>query len=63
LKIFNRWGEKIFYTNNVLDCWNGKVNNIGPELPTGTYFYQIKIKRRISSREQYVTGSINLIRD
>ena len=25
--IFNRWGEKIFYTNQQTDCWDGKVKN------------------------------------
>jgi gliding motility-associated-like protein len=63
LKIFNRWGERIYYSTDVLGCWNGRVDNTGPELPAGTYFYQIVIKRKINSKDEVVTGSINLIRD
>ena len=61
LKIFNRWGERVFESENPKVRWNGKVNNTGAEVPEGTYFYQLTYRFR--GREQkYVTGSINLIR-
>jgi gliding motility-associated-like protein len=63
LKIFNRWGERIYFSEDVLACWNGRVDNTGVEVPTGTYFYQIKIIRQIDNKEQFITGSINLIRN
>ena len=28
MKIFNRWGEKIFHWNDVNSGWNGKVTNV-----------------------------------
>ena len=41
LQIFNRWGEKVFETDNPYDCWNGKVNNTSNLLPASTYFYLV----------------------
>ena len=38
-KIFNRWGEQIFSTEDPNSCWNGKVDNVGKLVPAGTYFY------------------------
>ncbi len=37
--IFNRWGMKVFESNDNNDLWNGKVNNIGGECPDSTYYY------------------------
>ncbi|MFM7639258.1 MAG: PKD domain-containing protein [Bacteroidota bacterium] len=63
LRIFNRYGERIFFTKNLDDCWNGRVNNQGPILPAGTYFYQLSIidSPYIPSPKLY-SGVIELIR-
>ena len=41
LQIFNRWGEKVFETDDPEDCWNGGVHNNSNLLPAGTYFYLV----------------------
>jgi gliding motility-associated-like protein len=41
--ILNRWGEEIYRSKNPGDCWNGKRESDGAEMPAGTYFYLIKI--------------------
>ncbi|MFM7764577.1 MAG: PKD domain-containing protein, partial [Sphingomonadales bacterium] len=61
LKIFNRWGERVFRTENSKVGWNGRVNNDGPEVPEGTYFYQLTYRFK-GKQQKYVTGSVNLIR-
>ncbi len=64
LYIYNRWGERVFKTSDLSICWNGKVDNVGPELPTGTYFYILKIiKSSNSNSPNQINGSINLIRN
>lgn len=63
LRIFNRWGERIFYTDNPKVEWNGKVMNEGPELPTGTYFYQVRFRPDCEDKPIVLNGSINLIRN
>lgn len=40
LSIFNRWGQLVFKTTNVLECWNGAFK--GREQPADTYVYMIK---------------------
>lgn len=62
LKIFNRWGERIFYSENPYYAWNGKVDNTGAELPTGTYFYQFSYRDYCDKKLKTLNGSINLIR-
>jgi gliding motility-associated-like protein/uncharacterized repeat protein (TIGR01451 family) len=47
-EIFNRWGNKVFGTNNYQNTWNGLategVRMGGNELPVGTYFYVLDLK-------------------
>ncbi|MCC7298233.1 MAG: gliding motility-associated C-terminal domain-containing protein [Bacteroidia bacterium] len=62
IKIFNRWGERLFYSTNPNYEWNGKVMNDGAVLPSGTYFYQVKYKPECADEPILVNGSINLIR-
>jgi gliding motility-associated-like protein len=58
VQIFNRWGERIFYSKGYGDdqAWDGTRN--GKELPVGTYYYIIKL----TNGEGPYTGSITLIR-
>jgi gliding motility-associated-like protein len=41
--IINRWGEVIYKSKSDTDCWNGKRDGDGADMPEGTYFYIIKI--------------------
>jgi gliding motility-associated-like protein len=40
--IYNRWGQKLFNTSNVLQGWNAQNN--GKQQPNGTYVYQLRAK-------------------
>ena len=40
LSVFDRWGNKVFYTQNPSDCWDGTFHGIAQ--PSGGYVYQIK---------------------
>lgn len=62
MKIFNRWGERIYYAS-LDNCWNGKIENSGPDAPSGTYFYIITvIKTGNPNLPKEIHGSVNLIR-
>lgn len=39
IKIYNRWGEQVFSTEDPDINWNGKVNNTGKECTEGVYVY------------------------
>ncbi|NME68835.1 Ig-like domain-containing protein [Flammeovirga aprica] len=43
LKIYNRWGQEIYYKEGYANEWTGNNNN-GEPLPDGTYFYVILIE-------------------
>ena len=42
LSIWSRWGDLVFQTDDPLQGWNGRQNNIGDLLPTGVYVYQVE---------------------
>ncbi len=68
LKIFNRWGGKVFETtkdgkgNDGIN-WNGKTDNDGGNNPAGEYFYTFKYKFSEAESERTVHGTITLIRE
>ncbi|RMG88201.1 MAG: hypothetical protein D6714_01075 [Bacteroidetes bacterium] len=43
LVVFNRYGEKVFESNQLEQGWNGRKNGIGRPLPQGTYPYHIRV--------------------
>ncbi|MGZ5282119.1 MAG: PKD domain-containing protein, partial [Bacteroidia bacterium] len=61
LSIFNRWGEKVFESNDSEIDWNGKVNNSGADCAEGTYFYVWKFKL-IGGIEKTMNGTVTLLR-
>lgn len=54
VKIFNRWGQLVFKTNDYNNTWAGTKDN--EELPDGVYYYSI------TCSDKEFTGSINLLR-
>lgn len=59
LKIFNRWGELLFETNDVKKGWTGYYK--GNLCPTDYYIYQIKYKGK-STPWKYKNGVFYLLR-
>ncbi|MCB9262200.1 MAG: gliding motility-associated C-terminal domain-containing protein [Flavobacteriales bacterium] len=41
--IYNRWGERVFHTTDMNECWDGKSSSSAAIYPGGTYFYIIQI--------------------
>ncbi len=71
LTIYNRWGERVFKTSNINDCWDGRVINGTGYYPSGTYFYVLKVTERkfalgedsLQKNSYKISGVISLIRD
>jgi gliding motility-associated-like protein len=59
LLIFNRWGEKIFESEDISQCWDGTYK--GSEAATGPYAFNLYIKK---ADETIVSksGTITLVR-
>lgn len=46
LRVFNRWGNLVYQSDNYQNDWNGKANMgivIGDDLPDGTYYYIMRV--------------------
>ena len=54
VKIFNRWGQLVYETNDYNNTWAGTKDS--EELPDGVYYYAI------TCTDKEFTGAINLVR-
>ncbi|MBI5541426.1 MAG: gliding motility-associated C-terminal domain-containing protein, partial [Bacteroidia bacterium] len=60
VEIYNRWGEKLFYSKGYPDSerWDGTFK--GKALPTGTYYYIINLHDEFDTKP--LTGPITIMR-
>ncbi len=59
--IYNRWGDQIFYTDNIKEGWDGRANNGNFSAQQDTYVWKINSKNNKGQLSRYV-GHVNLIR-
>jgi gliding motility-associated-like protein len=60
MKIFNRWGELVFITNDPKIGWNGAYKN--EKAPIGSYIYNIEFKKLNGKRIEFLNGNVTLIK-
>jgi gliding motility-associated-like protein len=56
VEVFNRYGQRVLYSNGYGTPWDGKVH--GNPLPVGVYYYIIDLKNGFGK----ITGSITILR-
>jgi gliding motility-associated-like protein len=59
--IWNRWGDRIFSTNDYNAGWNGQRNNTGDHAPPGVYAYLLEYLD-VLGQKQVLKGHCTLIR-
>lgn len=59
MQIFNRWGERVFYTNNQEEGWDGSFKGVACE--QGTYVYVISAEA-LNGSKVHRKGNITLLR-
>ncbi|MBW7913362.1 MAG: gliding motility-associated C-terminal domain-containing protein [Taibaiella sp.] len=59
IQINNRWGQPVYQSEDIMDCWDGRYN--GKQLDLGTYYYFIKIDTKACGT-LLKKGDITLIR-
>lgn len=62
MEIFNRWGQLIFTSEDIMVGWNGTINGGTTLAPQGTYAYKITYQNFLKVDDIYLYGSVNLIR-
>ena len=60
LKIFNRWGQLVYETQNYANDWTG-INRLGEDLPAGAYYFVFEYMDEQGDMQQ-LKGHITLIR-
>ncbi len=58
-EIYNRWGERIFYSTDCLKGWDGIYNNL--EAPEGIYYYKLDALGNDNKKYQ-LKGTFTLLR-
>ncbi len=59
-KVYNRWGQLIFQSNNWRDKWDGKIN--GLLQPTAVYVWMLRYTDRDTKQPVFKKGTVTLIR-
>lgn len=59
--IFDRWGEEIFYTNDINKGWNGKAKGGNLSAKQDVYIWKINA-RDIFNIDHFLTGHVTLIK-
>jgi gliding motility-associated-like protein len=59
LEIYNRWGQRVFFTVDKTKGWNGRIRDA--EQPSGVYLYLLRMKT-LDGKEAVKRGSLVLIR-
>lgn len=58
-RVYNRWGQQVFYTENINDGWDGTFNH--KQCDMGTYYWQISYVDRFG-KDAFIKGDVTLVR-
>lgn len=59
LKIYNRWGVQVYYSQSLEKGWNGK--HFSRDCPEGVYFWFVEFQT-YSGIQKSKSGTVNLLR-
>ena len=59
-KIFDRWGQEIYSSQELSDSWNGRFNNI--RVPSGVYIAQVEFVLRGELERNFEIEAVSVIR-
>lgn len=60
LRIYNRWGQKIYEGRNTIAGWDGFINGI--PLPSDVYAFYLEVKNEKTGKTEQRSGSFSLLR-
>lgn len=59
-RVYNRWGQLVFQSNNWMDKWDGRIN--GVVQGTGTFVWMLRYTHRDTKQPVFRKGTVTLIR-
>jgi gliding motility-associated-like protein len=62
MSIYDRWGNLMFYSNDVNKHWNGLVKNESEPVLMDVYVYKINIKEGKYDRKHQYIGSVTIVK-
>lgn len=62
LRIYNRWGEKIFETHDVHEYWMGNSQKGEYYVPEGVYLWRVEVKEKILANFKVFEGYVTVVR-
>ncbi|MCW5907699.1 MAG: gliding motility-associated C-terminal domain-containing protein [Chitinophagales bacterium] len=60
MRVYNRWGELVFETDDITEGWNGVFRNTAQ--PVGVFVYYIEYYNNCSQQKETVAGNVTLLR-
>lgn len=61
LWIFDRWGNKLFYTQDLYEGWNGSKNNKGEIMQEDVYVYRVNY-RDLEGHKKKIIGHVTIVK-
>lgn len=61
MRIYNRWGEQVYTTDDYTKPWNGRQDNVGVEQKQDVYVYVITMKTLTDEKKEF-RGKVTLYR-
>jgi gliding motility-associated-like protein len=61
MKIYNRWGELVYVSENIEFGWDGKINHSSDVMENGTYMYHIYVTD-YNEKAWVYNGELNLMK-
>lgn len=59
-RVYNRWGQLLFETNDIKQGWDGKHNDVPQNMET--YVYQVSVQYYLNDKTEEKTGTFKLLR-
>lgn len=61
MRIFDRWGNLCFFTNDIHNGWDGRVKSNGEIAQEDVYVYIIEVRDRVGELHQYI-GHVTIVK-
>jgi len=61
MSIFTRWGQLVYFSEDIEEGWSGDVNGNGSVVQNGTYVYKVRVTD-ILGEEFWYTGHVTVVR-